>query len=122
MARYVIQDESTKAIKKLLPKYSSFNIDDERIKGVVEIIGYRKYAWGEEIDIKFTGKVSARMNYSDTPIWYDSSVMTDKGINVSKVKINRLIKKRCFDNVKQRMHYFDVRIHTYSVIKKIKWI
>ena len=119
MGRYVLQDESIRGVKKLLPKYSSTNIDTARVKGVIDVIGYRKYTWGEEIDIQFTGKIAAKVDFSDELRWWDSSILTE---DVSLIKINRLIKKSCFKILKQRMNYFDIKINDYSVIKKVKWV
>lgn len=119
MARYIIQDESIRGIKKMLTKYSSFKVNEDRVNGVIEVIGYRKYTWGEEIDIKFTGKIAAKRHITDELLWFESSILTE---NVSKIKINRLIKKSCFKILKQRMNYFDIKINDYSVIKKVKWV
>jgi hypothetical protein len=119
MARYIIQDESIRGIKKMLTKYSLFKVNENRVNGVIEVIGYRKYTWGEEIDIQFTGKIAAKKEFSDELLWWDSSILTE---DVSLIKINRLIKKSCFKILKQRMNYFDIKINDYSVIKKVKWV
>ena len=119
MARYIIQDESIRGIKKMLTKYSLFKVNENRVNGVIEVIGYRKYTWGEEIDIQFTGKIAAKVDFSDELRWWDSSILTE---DVSLIKINRLIKKSCFKILKQRMNYFDIKINDYSVIKKVKWV
>ena len=52
MGRYVIQNETTKGLKKLMPKYGSITVDTDKIKGSVKVIGYRKYSYTEEIDIE----------------------------------------------------------------------
>jgi hypothetical protein len=119
MTRYVLQDKSIRGVKKLLPKYSSTNIDTARVKGVIEVIGYRKYTWGEEIDIQFTGKIAAKIDFSDELTWWDSSILTEE---VSLIKINKLIRRACFNIISERMNYFNIKIIGYSSIKKVKWL
>jgi hypothetical protein len=118
MGRYVLQNESIKSVKKLLSKYSSTNIDTARVKGVIKAIGYRKYTWGEEIDIQFTGKIAAK-KYSDELTWWDSSILTEE---VSLIKINKLIRRACFTTISERMNYFNIKMIGYSSIKKVKWL
>jgi hypothetical protein len=73
------------------------------------------------VDIQFKGKIKAKYNsmYSE---WFDSSIMTNKALTVSKIKINRFIRKSSFSDVKYMMNYFDVDIKAYSYIKNLKWI
>jgi len=47
--------------------------------------------------------------------------MNNKDMKVSKVKVNRFIKRCCLNELKQRLNYFDIRINEYSQITKIKW-
>lgn len=121
MGRYVIQNETTKGLKKLLPKYGSITIDGDKLKGSVEVVGYRKYSYSEEIDIKFTGKIRARISWGKLE-WFDSSILSDKQKRVSKVKINRFIKKVCLRDLKIYMNYFGIKLEDYTQIKKINWI
>ena len=119
MARYIIQDESIRGIKKMLTKYSLFKVNENRVNGVIEVIGYRKYTWGEEIDIQFTGKIAAKKEFSDELLWWDSSILTE---DVSLIKINKLIRRACFTIISERMNYFNIKIIGYSSIKKVKWL
>jgi len=119
MGRYVLQNESIKSVKKLLSKYSSTNIDTARVKGVIKAIGYRKYTWGEEIDIQFTGKIAAKRYFSEELTWCDSSILTEE---VSLIKINKLIRRACFTTISERMNYFNIKMIGYSSIKKVKWL
>jgi hypothetical protein len=121
MGRYVIQNETTKGLKKLMPKYGSITVDTDKIKGSVKVIGYRKYSYTEEIDIEFTGKIRARVSWGKLE-WFDSSLLSDNKKKVSKVKINRFIKKTCLLEVKTYLNYFGVKIEDYFQIKKTKWI
>ena len=119
---YVIKDNETKGVKKALPKYGSFSVKNEKISGKIEIIGYRKYSWGEEVDVRFTGKIYVRFNNSHTFSWMDASIISDKSKNVSKIKVNRFIKRYSFTDIKTRMNYFGVNVRGWDMIKKIKWI
>lgn len=121
MGRYVIQNEGTKGLKKLLPKYGSVSINGDKIKGTVKVIGYRKYSYTEEIDIEFTGKIHARVTWGKLE-WFESSLLNDKSKKVSKVKINRFIKKTCLREVKMYLNYFGIKLDDYSQIKKVNWI
>jgi hypothetical protein len=120
MARYIIQNEEVKGIKKALPKFGSIQIDTLKIKGGIRIIGYRKYSWGDQVDIEFIGKIHARANHRLE--WLDSSIMEDKSVKVSKVKVNRFIKRICLTDIKHRLNYFGIRIDDYSQITKVKWL
>jgi len=112
------QSKSTKSAGK---KFGTVVIKNDRLDGVVEIINYRGYTLYEEVDIQFKGKIKAKYNsmYSE---WFDSSIMTNKALTVSKVKINRFIRKSTFFEVKCMMNYFGVNIKDYSYIKNLKWI
>lgn len=121
MGRYVIQNETTKGIKKLLPKYGSVSIEDEKLKGSVQVIGYRKYTHYEEIDIQFTGQILARISREKLQ-WFDSSILNDEHRRISKVKVNRFIKRLCLREVRLHLNYFGINLKDYSQIKKINWI
>jgi hypothetical protein len=121
MARYIIQNEETKAIKKVLPKFGSLQINNSKIKGGVRIIGYRKYSWGEQVDIEFIGKIYARVTWGKME-WFDSSIMNNKDVKVSKVKVNRLIRRNLLNDVKLRLNYFGININEHSQITKLKWL
>jgi len=120
MARYTIDTDLTKSVKKVLSKYGTLTIDGEKIKGTIKVYGYRKYTWGEQVDIQFTGSIKARLKWGKLE-WLDASIMNNKDMKVSKVKVNRFIKRCCLNELKQRLNYFDIRINEYSQITKIKW-
>jgi hypothetical protein len=52
----------------------------------------------------------------------NSSIITDKSKKVSKIKVNRFIKKASLAEIKRQMNYFGVKINDYTFIKKLKWI
>ena len=121
MSRYVLTTPQSKSTKSAVKKFGTVVIKNDRLDGVVEITNYRGYTLYEEVDIQFKGKIKAKYNsmYSE---WFDSSIMTNKGLTVSKVKINRFIRKSTFFEVKCMMNYFGVNIKDYSYIKNLKWI
>ena len=120
MARYIIQDEGTKGVKTAFKKYGALRVENDKVIGAIRFIGYRKYSWGEQVDIEFIGQIKARTGLKLE--WMSSSVMDDKSRKVSKVKVNRFIKRCCFTDIKRHLGYFGVKIDDYSKITKVKWI
>jgi hypothetical protein len=118
MARYVIQNKETTAIKKSLKKWGEVSISTDQIEGVIKIKNYRKYTWNDEVDVIFEGKLFVRMGIEKRQ-WRDSSIL--KTHRISMVKLNRLLRKCCLFEVQTRMKYFGVPIGEYYNIKSIKW-
>lgn len=121
MGRYVITNSNTVGTKKLLAKYGSISIETEKLVGTFKVVGYRKYSHYEEVDVEFNGKIQARVKWGKLE-WFDSSILTDKNRNVSKIKVNRFIKNVCYPTIKSQLNYFGVRINQFASIKKLKWI
>lgn len=123
MARYVIKTESTKSLKTVVTKFGSeIPVSNDRVRGVFTIKNYRKYSYSEEVDVEFKGEIHVRWNRKTD--WYDSSIC-DKVVNkqkVSKVKLNRFLRKSLLNEVKTHLNYFDVCLRIYSDIKKVNWI
>lgn len=120
MSRYVLNTENTKATKLAAKKYGSFEIDTPRMKGTVEIVNYRKYSVREEVDIVFRGKICAKVNYSNE--WLEIEDIKKMGKRISKIKLNRFIRKSCIVSVIERMRYFGADIRYYNDIKSLKWM
>jgi hypothetical protein len=118
MARYVIQSDVTKAIKKSLKKWGEVPISNDYLEGKIKITNYRNYTYYDEVDIVFEGKINVRL-YRESRTWRDSSIM--KTHRISIVKLNRLIRKQVLFEVGTRMKYFGVDIKNYFNIKKVKW-
>ena len=121
MGRYLIQDTTSKAIKKSLLKWGELSINDAGIRGVITIKNHRKYQFRDEIDIEFKGEVFARLDVVNRQ-WHGSDIMLNKSYNVSKIKLNRYIRKNIFREIKIRMNYFGVDMKDYRNIVKIKWV
>lgn len=120
MSRYVLNTPSTKATKLAAKKFGSFTIETDKISGVIEIVNYRLYSVHQEVDIVFKGKIFAKVNSKRE--WLDSEQIKILGKRISKVKLNRFIRKACIFDVKCRMSYFGADIRYYNDIKKLTWV
>lgn len=120
MSRYVLNTPNTKATKLAAKKFGSFKIDTDRMSGVIEIVNYRLYSSYQEVDIVFNGKIFAKVNSNRE--WLDSEQIKKLGKRISKVKLNRFIRKSCISDVSIRMNYFGAYIRDYYNIKKLTWI
>jgi hypothetical protein len=120
MATYSIKDTVSKAIKKSLIKWGEFPIDNDGIRGVITIKNYRKYMFRNEVDIEFKGEIFVKLN-SEGRIWYGSDILTCDKYSISKIKLNRYLRKLALKEVSFRMNYFGVDVKNYREINKIKW-
>jgi hypothetical protein len=118
MARYIIQTDETRAIKKSLKKWGEIPISNEHVEGTIKIFNYRKYGYCEEVDVVFQGNIFVRMGHLKRA-WYGSTIQ--KTHNISKIKLNRFLRKSSLFDIKTRMKYFGVEIGDYYNIRKIKW-
>jgi hypothetical protein len=119
MSRYCFNTENNKKLKKVISKFVTIELNTDAIQGKVTVIGYRKYSFREEVDIQFEGKILARTG-SFNKEWRCSDVLTKK--NISKIKVNRFIKKQIHKSLNMRLRYFSIDLRWYSDIKKVKWI
>ena len=117
MARYVIQDEHWRSVKKCISKFGEINVSANFIEGKVSILNYRKYKGRAEVDILFTGKV--KIHYPMKSAFYDSSILNHPG--VLKGRVNNILRAHLFREIKHRMSYFSVNLNYSGHIKKIKW-
>jgi hypothetical protein len=118
MARYCLNTNQTRGIKKALKKWGQITIDDDNFKGVVTIKNVRKYAAWHEADVELKGM--ATFNYNRKKIFYHSEIQKRQG--VSKIKINRILRGYIFQYVSMRLKYFDVGLRDTYNIKKITWL
>jgi hypothetical protein len=121
MATYLIQDTISKAIKKSLVKWGEFPIDNSCLRGTVTINNYRQYQFRHEVDIEFKGEIFVRIANENID-WHDSSIVTCGKYRISKIKLNRFIRKSVLKEVCIRMNYFGVNIKEYQNVNKIKWV
>jgi uncharacterized protein YehS (DUF1456 family) len=118
MARYIIQNDETKAIKKSLKKWGEIRVSNEQLNGIVKIKNYRKYNGCEEVDVVFEGIIFVRMG-REKRAWHTNKILTTH--NISKIKLNRFLRKSSLFEIKTMMKYFGVEIDYYYNIGKIKW-
>lgn len=121
MGRYLIQDTTSKAIKKSLTKWGEISIDNGGMRGVIKIKNYRKYQFRDEVDIEFDGQIFVRV-FQENRTWYGSDVLNNGKYRISKVKLNRYLRKNALKEIQMRMNYFGVNVKEYQDINKIKWI
>jgi hypothetical protein len=122
MSRYVITNDETKSTKKLLKKFPEVNVSshNERLKGSFTITHYRKYIFREEIEIEFKGELFAVRSTLDGRKWHKSDIYNQ--IGTSKIKVNKLIKRAIFNEVKNYCAYFGIKLRYVEDLKKVKWI
>jgi len=121
MGRYLIQDTESKAIKKSLIKWGEFPVSNGALNGIIIIKNYRKYPHRHEVDIEFKGEIFVRI-YNENRTWHTSDVLNDKKFRISKVKLNRYLRRNSLNDVQMRMRYFGVNVSDYQYISKVKWL
>ena len=120
MPRYTIEDTESKAIKKLLVKWGEFPIENQGLRGTIMIKNYRKYQYRNEVDIEFKGEIFAKTSLFGGQEWLSSEIYSQKG--VSKIKINKLIKRHILSEIKTHAVYFGINIKFTQNLKKITWV
>jgi len=108
-----------KCIRKALGLFSKdVQVENPKIKGKFTVIGYRQYygSWSE-IDIIFEGQIYCRLGPKVG--WFGSSIL--KNDRVSKICVNRFIRRNLFTKVDLHSKLFGISLLHYSQIKKLKW-
>jgi len=118
----VIRDESTKAIKKALKKFSGNDISltNGTLRGSFKIKNFRKYPMHHEVDIEFKGELFAKTSVLEGKRWYSSEIYGQK--NISKIKVNKLIKRHIRVATRSHAAYFAIDVKWVESIKKVIWI
>jgi len=119
MCRTIIINENTISLKKAVKKWSEITVNNEYLKGTIRIVNYRRYSYRSEVDVTFEGQIYVAINGRKSD-WHDTSVLTK--YNISKVKLNRFLRKKSFTEVQNRLNYYGITLRVYNNIKKIKWI
>ena len=120
MTRYVIQTKETKNMKRIVKKYGSVRIQNDKMDGVIQIVGYRKYNFHEEVDVTFTGKMNVSIGWGKE--WVAFEKYSEIAHRISHVRLNRLVRHTLYWEIKEFLLIFDIRLLTASEIKKIKWV
>lgn len=120
---HMLRTPQSKALTQVVKKFGNqIPVSNNHLKGTFTIKNYRKYSHLEEVDVIFEGEIY--VNYNRKKDWYDSSVMTHNfpnGGRVSKIKVNRFIRRNIFFDIKTYLKYFDIELPYYDLIKKIIW-
>lgn len=122
MGRYLIKDESSTALRNLIKKYSKeIPVNTDRLRGTFTIKSFRKYKYDIEVDVVFKGEIHARVGLRNE--WFKSDITKpNTKYKISKVKLNRLIRKSLERDVRINLNYFSETLRYYSDIKKIEWL
>jgi hypothetical protein len=126
--RTLKKDNETKKIKKLILKNSKdISTYNDRLGGVVSISNIRFYDveyWNKEIevDVVFKGKIYAQTSVLRGDEWMDSSVLTSEKYKISKIKLNKFFRKRLFNEINNRLSYFNEKMIYEHQIKKVTWV
>ena len=122
MSRYVITNDETKSIKKLLKKFpeTAISVRNERLKGSFKITHYRKYIFREEVDIEFNGELFAIRDSFSGRQWHKSDIYSQSG--TSKIKVNKMIRRSIFNEVRDYCAYFGISLRYVDDLKKVKWV
>ena len=119
---YVINDDEAKAIKKIIKKFSGTEISftNGTLRGSFKIVNFRKYYSHHEVDIEFKGEIFAKTSVLEGKRWYSSEIYGQK--NISKIKVNKLIKRHLLVEVRSHAAYFGIDVKWVESIKKVIWI
>jgi hypothetical protein len=120
MTRYVIQTKETKNMKRIVKKYGSVRIQNDKMDGVIQIVGYRKYNFHEEVDVTFTGKMNVSIGWGKE--WVPFEKYAEIIERISHRRLNRLVRHILYWEAKEFLLIFGVRLTTASEIKKITWV
>jgi hypothetical protein len=120
--KHVINDDEAKAIKKTVKKFSGNDISftNGTLRGSFKITNFRKYPMHHEVDVEFNGELFAKISVLEGRRWLSSEIYGQK--NISKIKVNKLIKKNILSEVRTNAAYFGIEIKWIDNIKKITWI
>lgn len=118
MGRYCLQTSHSNTVKKSLKKWGQIPVDDKVIKGVINIKNVRQYSMYWEADVELQGL--SWLYYGGVKDFYSSDIQKKK--NVSKIKLNRILRRQVFNHVNSRLKYFSADIRGEYNIKKITWI
>jgi hypothetical protein len=123
MSRYVIKNQITESTKTLIKKFSrEVQVNNDRVRGVYTITNYRKYQFGIEVDVVFKGEIHAGIGNKKQ--WFSSDILNVENgkYRISKIKLNRFIRKSLVPEIRCNLNYFSESLSYYSEIKKIQWV
>ena len=117
---YSIRTPEKLQLRSFVKKYvKNVPISTNALQGTFSITNIRFYTCIVEIEVAFTGKMYGRMGRNPN-VWLSSEVLNME--RVSKIRINRFIKKSLVKKIESRLALFGLEFRHYSYIKKLKWI
>lgn len=122
MSKKLIPSIQTKIAKDCSKRLGDILISNKTFQGKVKLKNIRKYSYTHEVDIVMEGKIFVRLGGKLTPSWYGTEIITEGKYRISKVRLNRFLRRSVIELVKHRLRYFGIEMRDYSQIKKIEWI
>lgn len=125
MKNELVKDTKVNSLAQKINKRGVI-VSTSSLDGVLKIQKIRKYktdySWSpffHEVDIVFEGKIWGNVNF--TPDWHTSEIL--KTHNISKVKLNRLIRKNLDSYVNDFCELLGLNVKHYGSfkIKNIIW-
>lgn len=113
------KDTESLQLKKALKKFNRVRIiNSDDFKGKVRILNIRFYNinYKMEVDIEFDGRFIATSRGSK--IWVSNSNIE----SFSKIKVNRLIRRKVGPYLKTHLQYFGIDLPSHYCIRKIVWV
>lgn len=122
MVKRVIITKETEITNRCIRKYGKATVSNKFLEGTFIVTRFRKYSCYSEVDVNFTGKIKCRIGYDDFLEWYTKEGLYNKNKNISKIRLNRLLRKNIFSDVRNHLRFFNIDLHGYYDIKKINWL
>jgi hypothetical protein len=128
MRTQTIKTAEVKTVRRIVKKYGTLSIENDKVQGVLQIVGYRKVEcnkyghsqFDEQVDVVFKGKIYGTMNGRTK--WIQHSDIIQNVKTISQVKLNRILRRFFFEDVQLRATIFGVRLSRSSDIKKVRWV
>jgi CTP:phosphocholine cytidylyltransferase-like protein len=128
MKTQTIKTAEVKTVRRIVKKYGIIPVKNNRVDGVLRIVGYRKVEFNkygysqfdEHVDVVFKGKIYASM--SGHTKWIEHSDILQNVKVISQMKLNRVLRRFFFEDVQFRAAFFSIRLFQPSDIKKVKWV
>lgn len=119
MGNTLIKTKNTESINRFIKKFGKVHVSNHTLEGYFVINRYRQYTYYSETDVTFVGKIRCRINLKTQ--WYTKDELYGACKRISKVRLNRLIRKHVIRDLVEHLAYFGVEMKHYSQIKKINW-
>lgn len=117
---YCIKTPENRILKSFVVKYvKDIEVSSHTLQGTFSIKNIRFYKYTVEIDVLYKGKIFGRRG-GDKNNWLSSDILKED--RVSKVRVNKMIRKALLSKLESRLELFDITLRHYSYIKTLKWI